>query len=152
MVAVVAALVIDVPIEDAMGLEIPGDTEEKDHYAGGPAEKLDRQGGHQSGLVAAIVASLCRFAEEKAAKDGNARGQHEENHPIVDAAIVGRGGGQECSMKRGIKRENGKEESDRFGDIQEHAAILVQASVLLNRIQKVYKLRFEVSDFPVAYS
>jgi hypothetical protein len=105
-------LPMGVAVEDAVGFEVPGGDEEKEHDAGCPVEDLHGEGGGEG-----WVGFRRGLAKEQAADDADACRESEETEG-VDDSVVQRGarvedlegsGHKECGVEKSIEGEQAEE-------------------------------------------
>jgi hypothetical protein len=116
---------VDGRAKDVVGLEEPGEDEEDQHDADGPAEDLQREGGGEGGMRE----RLC-FAEDQTGDEGDSGGESEEENRIDDAVADGLVGLQEelgvfeakeDGVKDSEEGEQAEEKSYGFGEFEQHA-------------------------------
>jgi hypothetical protein len=114
-------------VEDAVGFEIPGEDEEKEHDAGRPVEELQREGGGEG----RVRPGRC-LAKEQGADKADSGGESEQEERVEDSVLEGRVGehefaaanGKECGVEQGAERQQAEQEGDGLGEFEQHAPAL----------------------------
>ena len=113
---------VNVPVEDAVGFEIPGEQEEDSYDARSPAENLNGEG-----LCNPRGANACAVgfgAKGEPADQGYCSRDKQHAERVENSLVEVRFRAEKCGVEDGEQGDHAGEQSDRPGELQQHAVNL----------------------------